>query len=232
MTCPETPENCSEVSLRKAHQAGREFFAPESVFRTPRQVLLEPPQTPLSGPADWQAIYGRPGPVTLEIGCGGGRTIIGMALAHPERNFLGVEIAGEYFRMIRDRALKRGISNLRVTRTDAAYLIQEYFPAACVEECHIYFPDPWPKKRHHKRRIFSESFCAQLARTLTPSGTLYAATDHHEYYLELLPRLRAALDVQEHPGVWEDAPLGRTNYEVKYIREGRPIYRLTGRRKT
>jgi tRNA (guanine-N7-)-methyltransferase len=179
--------------------------------------------------ADWTKVYGRKAPLVVEIGCGGGRTIIGMALAHPEWNCMGIEQAGEYYSILRERAEKRLLPNLRACRIDAAYLINRFFPDACVSQYHIYFPDPWPKKRHRKRRLFSESFCADLKRTLTPDGVLNFATDHQEYYSELLPRLRAVLKVEEHPQPWEDAPEGRTNYEVKYLKEGRPIYRLLAR---
>jgi len=179
---------------------------------------------------DWAGVFGRPGPLTVEIGCGGGRTIINMALEHPEWNCMGVELAGEYYRVLHERVGRRDVPNMRISRLDAAYLINRFFPEGCVQAYHIYFPDPWPKKRHHKRRLFSEAFCADLCRTLTTDGVLNFATDHLEYYTEILPRLRAAMDVTEHPAPWEDAPEGRTNYEVKYIKEGRPIYRLIGRR--
>jgi tRNA (guanine-N7-)-methyltransferase len=208
----------------------REKFTPDSPFNTPRQVVIEPPGTPLAGPVDWSTLYGRSAPLAVEIGGGGGRTIINMALARLDWNFLEIERTGEYYRMALKRVVRRKISNLRVVRTDAAYLLHSFFPDACVNEYHIYFPDPWPKKRHHKRRIFTEAFCAGLRRTLVPGGVLFAATDFREYYEELLPRLRAVLTVQEHPGVWEDAPQGRTNFEVKYLRAGREIYRLVARK--
>lgn len=187
--------------------------------------------TALGEPADWQKLYGRPGPLTVEIGCGGGRTVISMAEAAPARNFLGIERAGEYYRILRERAAKRALPNLRVTRTDAMYLIARFFPPQCVEEYHIYFPDPWPKKRHHKRRLFTDEFCQDIKRTLIPTGVLYVATDHLEYYTEILPRLQAVFAVEEHKAPWADAPGGRTNYEIKYIKQGRPIYRLIARLK-
>ena len=181
---------------------------------------------------DWAKIFPRPAPVIVEIGGGGGRTIINMALSRPEFNYVGIEQAGDYYRVMHERVLKRMMPNLRTARLDAAYLIHRCFPDSSIREYHVYFPDPWPKKRHRKRRLFSEEFCADIARTLEPTGVLYVATDFEEYYIEdMLPRLRAALDVQEHPQVWEDAPEGRTNYEVKYLKEGRPIFRLVARRK-
>ena len=177
---------------------------------------------------DWTEIYGRPGPLIVEIGCGGGRTLINMALAQPKKNFLGIEQAGDYYKILRGRATRRRISNLRIARTDAAYLIKRFLPESIVHEYHIYFPDPWPKRRHRKRRLFTPGFCADLHRTLIPGGLLFMATDFHEYYLELLPQLKAVLQVQEHSQPWEDAPAGRTNYEVKYLKEGRSVYRLIG----
>jgi tRNA (guanine-N7-)-methyltransferase len=173
-----------------------------------------------------EQVFGRSAPLALEIGCGGGRTVIGMALTRLEWNFIGIEHAGEYYRMLRERVTRRRVANLRITRVDAAYLLHCFLPDASVREFHIYFPDPWPKKRHQKRRLFTEAFCADLRRTLAGDGVLYFATDHAEYYAELLPLLRAAFQVTEHPQPWEDAPLGRTNFEVKYMKEGRPIYRL------
>jgi len=191
-----------------------------------------PAPAELGEPADWSAIFGRPGPLVVEIGCGGGRSLIGMAVARPEENFLAVERAGEYYRILRERVTKRALQNVRVTRLEAEYLAGRLFPDESVREYHIYFPDPWPKRRHHKRRLFSEAFCANVRRTLTPRGVLFVATDYLDYYREILPRLQAVLAVQEHPAPWEDAPQGRTNYEVKYLKEGRPIYRLVATKHT
>jgi len=190
----------------------------------------ELPLDTLPRPADWAAVFERAAPLVMEIGCGAGRTLIGMALQRPECNFLGLERAGEYYRELRARVDKRKLSNMRVARIDAAFLIQHYVADGAVSEYHIYFPDPWPKKRHHKRRLFNDAFCADLRRTLAPDGVLYFATDHQDYYAEILPRLRKVLAVTEHPEPWDDAPLGRTNFEVKYMKEGRPIYRLVGGR--
>ncbi len=188
---------------------------------------LHPSQ--LAAPLDFSALFGRTAPLVVEVGCGGGRTLIGMALARPERNYLGIECAGDYYKVLLARVAKRALPNMRVSRADAAYLVQRYFGGKSVQEYHIYFPDPWPKKRHRKRRLFSAQFCADLQRTLAGDGILYAASDFQEYYEELRTALQAVFAVQEHPQPWEDAPLGRTNYEVKYIQEGRPIYRLVAR---
>ena len=193
---------------------------------------LDPELLPgqLSLPADWTKVFGRAAPLVVEIGCGGGRFIVSQAQTHPDWNLLAIERANEYFKLLKERIAKRRLTNIRVMRTDAADLVAACFPDRCVSIYHVYFPDPWPKKRHRKRRLFTEAFCAELRRTLAPGGTLFFATDHPEYYREVLPLLRAVLDVTEHPEPWEDAPAGRTNYEIKYLRQGRPIYRLVARR--
>ena len=201
----------------------------EAPFEFPYRI--EPPPVDLKAPVDWAAIFGRPAPLLIEIGCGGGRTVIALAQQHPELNCIGCERAGEYFRMLQERAQRRAIPNLRVTRTDATILLERFIPDDSVSQHHIYFPDPWPKKKHHRRRTLTASFFAQIRRTLAPAGgMLYFATDHKEYYDEILPRVQKVLAVEVRDTPWPDAPLGRTNFEIKYIQQGRPIYRLVGRK--
>jgi len=185
----------------------------------------------LPTPIDWPAIFGRQAPLVVELGCGSGRFIIGQAEAHPELDFVAVERAGEYFQLLKERVGKRPLPNMRVLKTDATTLVAR-FPAACVQTYHIYFPDPWPKKRHHKRRLIQPAFCAQLKRTLAHDGRLFFATDHAAYCTEAVPRLEAEFAVTHHPGPWEDAPLGRTNYEIKYMKVDRPIWRYSALQKS
>ena len=185
-----------------------------------------PDSSTLSKPIDWPAMFGRMAHLSVEIGCGGGRWLIGAAESNPEKNYVGLEIAGEFYNILRERSAKRGLKNLKVARIDGAWLMRDRFADNSIDEYHIYFPDPWPKKRHNKRRLLSDEFCAQLQRTLKPGGILWFATDHKEYYSVVLPRLAKVLPVQEHPEPWPDAPAGRTNFEAKYIVQGRPIYRL------
>jgi tRNA (guanine-N7-)-methyltransferase len=189
----------------------------------------ELPLDTLPAPADWNAVFGRTAPLVVEIGCGGGRTIMALAGTHPEWNCMGIERCGEYYRIMSDRAERKQLANFRCARIDAAFLIRRYFQDATVAEYHIYFPDPWPKKRHLKRRLFNAEFCAQLQRTLAPGGTFWFATDYKDYYDEIRPLFSEYFAVEEHPQPWPDAPLGRTNFEVKYMLQGRPIYRLIAR---
>lgn len=203
---------------------------PDSDNRTPSE--FNPRMVPgmLALPANWGAVFGRQAPLIVEIGCGGGRYLIGQAEARRDWDFVAIELAGEYLNLMKKRVIKRGLTNMRLFKTDAADLIQSCFPDECVHEYHVYFPDPWPKKRHRKRRLFTPEFCRTLRRTLTPDGTLFFATDHADYFEEIQPLLSSVLRVTPHPAPWEDAPQGRTNYEIKYLVEGRPIYRLVGRK--
>jgi len=198
----------------------------------PNPSFPDPRMVPgmLALPADWPTVFGRRAPLVVELGSGGGRYLIGQAQAHPERDFIAVEQAGEYLNLMAKRVIKRRLTNMRLFRTDAADLIESCFPDECVDEYHIYFPDPWPKKRHHKRRLFTPAFCTEVRRTLAPAGTLFFATDHSGYFEEIQPLLQKTLNVTAHPEPWEDAPDGRTNYEIKYLLEGRPIFRLVGRK--
>ncbi|MCX8042894.1 MAG: tRNA (guanosine(46)-N7)-methyltransferase TrmB [Desulfobacterota bacterium] len=182
------------------------------------------------GPLCWEHVFGNRYPVEIEIGSGKGKFIIRSAHAHPDKNFLGIERAGKFYRILKERALRAGISNIRIVRCDAAYFLRKYIPAASVHAYHIYFPDPWPKKRHHKRRLVTQEFIALLSETLMPGGHLFFATDFREYFEIITMHARACPTIQEIlcttilPGTVdpEQAP---TNYERKYLMQGREIYK-------
>jgi tRNA (guanine-N7-)-methyltransferase len=119
---------------------------------------------------DWEAVFGNRQPVEIEIGIGKGRYLIAAAQAQPQTNFVGVEWASKYLRIALDRGQKRRLSNLRLVRADAREFVEFFVPAASARAFHLYFPDPWPKKRHHKRRLFNASFLNEVARALEPGG--------------------------------------------------------------
>lgn len=179
----------------------------------------------LQNPADWPAIFGMPGPMVVEIGSGGGRFLLARAAAFPHTPFLGIEWAGKYFRLLRQRAAKRDLRNARVVRAEAAHFLNRYVGDSCVSELHIYFPDPWPKRRHLRRRLFGPDFVRDAHRVLIPGGRIFFASDFLAYFDEILKALRPAFSVIELPGPWPDAPGGLTNYEIKYVASGRPIRR-------
>ena len=189
-------------------------------------------------PIDWEAFFGNPYPVEIEIGSGKGRFLLEASKRHPAVNYVGIERAQKYIALTQDRFEKYmrhfGVdrasgtfSNVRLAWTDANYFLTRYVPAGSVQAYHIYFPDPWPKKRQRKRRIFrNQDFLLALTHTLNPNGgRLYIATDYAEYFQEIQERLAdlpALRPVKADPSPDRDIA---TNFEMKYVLEGRDIYR-------
>ena len=163
----------------------------------------------------------------VELGFGKGRFLLASASAAPGRPFLGVEIVSKYFRLAARRAGARGLDNLVLLRGEALYLIATLLPAAMARTVHIYFPDPWPKSRHHRRRLLDPRTVDLVLSLLEPtSGRLCFATDHVEYGEAVVETLEAhpAVEVEHQPCGWPEGP--RTNYEAKFEAEGRLIVRL------
>ena len=196
-------------------------------------IIVEAPAD--GGVVDPMAWFDSPGSFELEIGCGKGGFLLSRARAHPDLRLLGIEWANKYFRYCADRMARWGLSNVRVMRADAKYFVIQHLPPGCVSVLHLYHPDPWPKKRHHKRRLVQDDFVEAAVRVLTPEGRWLVQSDHEEYFLQI----RDVLD--RHPELaevaWDEAapvadPEWRgTNYEIKYGREGRVIYRAAYRRR-
>lgn len=177
-------------------------------------------------PAELDRLAGGSGEWELEIGFGKGRYLIRRARESPERRFLGIEMAAQYFRVLVERARKRRLGNLLAVRGEALYLLSAVLPRGFARAVHVYHPDPWPKARHHKRRLFDPETIDLVLGALSPGGSLFLGTDHLDYgelVTEILDR-HPAVSYRRLPGPWPDGP--RTNYEAKYVEEGRPILRL------
>jgi len=148
---------------------------------------------------------------------------------------LGIEWANKYLRFAEARALKRGLGNVRFARVDARELVHRAIPSASVSNYYVFYPDPWPKKRHHKRRFIQPETADHLARTLLPGGRLHVSTDHEEYWQSIAAVLDghqsferlAAFGAADFP-VQVDQPL--TNFEIKYLDQGRKRFRASWRR--
>ena len=144
------------------------------------------PATPL----DWRAVFGRDAPVVLEIGFGMGETTAAIAAARPDVDFLGVEMHLPGVGALLRRLDAARLTNVRVLRHDAVEVVDMIAPAS-LRGIHVYFPDPWPKKRHHKRRLLKPAFVHALAVRLAHGGYLHVATDWQPYAEEILDTLRA-----------------------------------------
>jgi tRNA (guanine-N7-)-methyltransferase len=185
----------------------------------------------LDGKIDFVRIFERSCPVHIEIGFGKGTFLLNQAKAQPKVNFLGIEQAGKYYRYAVDRIGRWGLSNVRIIRADAAEFLARFLPDSCADCFHVYFPDPWPKRRHHKRRFFGQANLEQLLRCLKTGGDIKIATDHAEYFRlisGLIEMNRSQLEPTEfvpsagaETGQWVG-----TNFERKYLKEQRPIYTI------
>ena len=171
---------------------------------------------------DFEHLFGNGNDVEVELGIGKGRFLIDAAQRHVDRNYFGVEWASKYLRIAHQRCLKRRLSNVRLARADAREFVEFFLPAGSIRAYHIYFPDPWPKKRHHKRRLVNREFIAEIERSLTTGGRLWIATDHVEYFEVMLEVLKAFPQLREVEAEWEGVP---TNYEEKYLARGVGINR-------
>ena len=180
---------------------------------------------------DFPAIFGNEHPVELEIGSGKGGFLLEQARARPQVNFLGVEWANKYYRYAADRMRRWGVSNVRLMRTDARNLVIHHLPEACLAAVHAYHPDPWPKKRHRKRRLFQPDFVDALGRAMRTRARLHVQSDHAEYLALIVELLRdcpaLGLDCQAKEGTPTANGTPGTNFEIKYRREGRDIYGFT-----
>jgi len=173
---------------------------------------------------DFAEVFGNRNPVVMEIGSGKGRFLIASAMEQPDVNFVGIERSLHYYRVIRERVEKRGLANVRIINHDAFLVMQKMIIDNSVSELHIYFPDPWPKRREQKRRIIRPEALAEMRRVLVDSGSGIYVTDHREYFEAAKPLLEQFFRVESRIPAPGDPP--RTNYEAKYRAEGREIYEV------
>ena len=178
-------------------------------------------------PLDLPALFGRSAPVVLEIGFGNGETLVEQAAANPEKDFIGIEVHEPGVGHCLLKADEADIHNLRVIMHDAVEVLARQIPPASLARINLYFPDPWPKKRHHKRRIVQDAFVSLLAGRLARHGTLNVATDwanYAEHIDEVLERSDHfdCSERREHDG---EAPLDRpqTKFERRGLRKGHRI---------
>lgn len=190
---------------------------------TEEQFVINPRDTGFVR-LDLRELFGNDHPVVLEIGSGKGRFLLSTAAERPDLNLIGVEKSLHYHRVIRDRVLKRRITNVRLINHDAFLVLKDMIPDASISEVHVYFPDPWPRKREKKRRIIRPEVLREMRRVLVEGGTGVYVTDHQQYFEEAAPHVEAEFRSQRRVPGPDDPP--RTNYEAKYRAEGRPIYEI------
>lgn len=182
--------------------------------------LFSPPETP--APLAWSGLFGNDHPVEIEVGFGKGLFLLTASQQWPEVNFVGIEIERKYQLFTANRVAKRQLGNVRLACTDARLFLRDHVAPGSVQAVHVYFPDPWWKKRHHKRRLFTEAFAEACTGVLQQAGRLELMSDVEEYFALMTEMLAEQGRLQRLPAV--PAERYRTNFERKYREAGKPIY--------
>jgi tRNA (guanine-N7-)-methyltransferase len=187
-----------------------------------RDITSLPP-----GPLDLDEWFGRSAPVMLEIGSGMGETTAKLAEAAPEVNYLAVDVYQPGLAQLMMRAEAAGLTNLRLLRGDAVVLLEQHIAEQSLSGVRIFYPDPWPKKKHHKRRLVQPSLVSVVAKRLVPGGTLHLATDWEHYAEHMMEVCSAEPHLRnlhpDAPGGWAPRPEWRplTKFESRAEDEGR-----------
>ena len=166
----------------------------------------------------------------IDLGCGDGSFVLGMAEHYPDRNFLAVERLLGRVRKVCKRSHKMGLKNLKVLRLESLYTLEWLLPESCVDRLHLLCPDPWPKAKHHRRRLFQEPFLNAVVRVLKPGGEFLFKTDHEEYF-EWSEEHLAAFDKLERLS-WEEDDFfyPKTDFQIQWEAEGKSLQGLRSRK--
>jgi tRNA (guanine-N7-)-methyltransferase len=174
--------------------------------------------------AELADIFPRLAPLEIDLGCGDGSFLLAMAARFPERNFLGTErLLGRVEKVCR-AIVRRHLENCRVLRLESHYATKWLLPIGCASIVHIAFPDPWPKRHHHPRRLFQDEFMASLHQVMAPGGEVRIKTDDQPYFLWIEKVTARAKGFE--PIEWpEEIDYPKTDFERHFVEQGLPIYR-------
>ena len=175
-------------------------------------------------PIDLTKVFARPASLEIDLGCGDGFFLVGMAQKFPERNYLGIERLFGRVRNACGRASRTHVGNVRLLRVEISYAVKYLLPANSTSGAHLLFPDPWPKKRHERRRIVTTDFIAAVHRLLTPDGFFHIATDQPDYFAAIRELAAKSTFKEESVERRDDFPL--TTFEKRFAATATPIYRL------
>ncbi len=179
-----------------------------------------------------EEIFGRRAPLQVDLGCGNGAFLCALAQRHPEKNFLGIERLLGRTNSTAHKIDKGKIDNARVLRVETSYAVRYLLPPESVETFYLLFPDPWPKRRHQRRRVVSEDFLDAIHAALIPRGTFHVATDQRDYFDQISELASATFDIVD---LVDNASPARTDlpatkFEKRFREQGAPIYRVTLRK--
>jgi len=179
-------------------------------------------------PPTWSDIFGNTNPVEVEIGPGKGGFLLALARTTPEHNFFGVEISSRRTARLASLIERDGPANVIAIHADITCLLPLMIWPASVAAYHLYFPDPWWKRRHHARRLFHDDFAAALVRTLVPGGKIFLASDVEKYFTEVVRQFATVSELTQFS--WKRDQITRrgklilTDFERRYRHEGRPLF--------
>jgi tRNA (guanine-N7-)-methyltransferase len=178
---------------------------------------------------DLEAIFGRSAPLHVDLGCGDGSFLCELAQRNPGQNFLGIEkLVGRVSKTCRKAS---ALDNVRVLKVEISYAIRYLLPPESVETFYLMFPDPWPKRRHHRRRLVQEDLLDSIHRALTNDGSLRIATDQLDYFQQITRAASGHLGFRK-IDIDDAASLPSTKFERRFVAQGAPIYRLSLRKVT
>ena len=232
-----TPSDEQHASARLTSQSIRSFVLRQGRMSDAQHRFLDEMMPKVGvvyrpAPIDLNAVFGRQAPHVVEIGFGMGQSTAVIAQARPGDDFLGIEVhapgVGSLCKLIEEG----GIPNLRIVQHDAVEVLRDMIPEASLAGVHIYFPDPWPKKRHHKRRLVQPPFVKLIASRLAPGGYLHCATDWEEYAQQMLEVLSAEPQLANTADGYAPKPDYRplTKFENRGIKLGHGVWDLVFRR--
>jgi tRNA (guanine-N7-)-methyltransferase len=184
-------------------------------------------------PIDLDVVFERCAPKVLEIGFGMGETTAAIAQAHPDADYLGIEVHTPGVGALLRRIESLGLANVRVIQHDAVEVVEKMIAPDSLDGVHVFFPDPWPKKRHHKRRLLQPDFVRLLATRMKPGAALHAATDWEDYALQMLGALAAEPLLQNTAPGFAPRPESRplTKFETRGARLGHGVWDVVFRRR-
>lgn len=170
-------------------------------------------------------IFGRPGPLEIDLGCGKGRFLLSRAGEKPDTNFIGIDRLLVRLRKVDRKITAAGIENVRLLRIEASYAVKFLIPRETVNVYHILFPDPWPKRRHHRRRLFNREFMDSIHVSLRPGGMVHTATDYLPYleHIRLLLEKDPRFRISAVPAGMDSNP---TDFEIMFAAQNKQANRL------
>ncbi len=186
----------------------------------------------IAGELNLDILFGRKAEKHLEIGFGNGNSLIDMAMSNPEHDYLGIDVYTSGIGHLLIKIEENQLTNIRIINTDAVEVLTNNLTSACLDAVYLFFPDPWPKKRHHKRRLIQPDFINLLAKRIKPNGNFHLATDWENYAQHMLSVLESSLEFTNHTNTFFPRPPERTltKFEQRGLRLGHKVWDLLYRR--